>query len=99
MEFDLGTDPVLANMAQMSRTLDWTLFDTLGNLTLNLPMTIPNLATSDVLFVPQRNIVLKITDVTFLRTSTDSNLDWSCSTRVVQPQELIKSIAKNFLLA
>ena len=98
LEFDLGTDPVLANMAQMSKTLDWTLFETLGNLSLNLPMTIPNIASSDIIYVPQRNITLKITDVTYLRTSKDSNLDWSCTTRVLQPQESVKHIARCNLL-
>lgn len=94
VEFDLGTDPVLANMAQYSKSLDWTLFDTLGNISLNLPMTIPTVSSSDLVYVPQRNLTLKITDVTYLRTSKDANLDWSVSTRVLQPMEAAKHIAK-----
>lgn len=98
LEFDLGTSPILANLAQYSRTLDWTLFETLGNLNVILPMTIQNVQSNDAIFIPKRNIMLKITDVPYLRTSQDKNLDWAVTTRVLQPVETLKYITKGFNL-
>lgn len=92
--YDLGTDPVLANLAQMSKTLDWTQFTTIGNLQIVLPMTIPEVQSSDVIHLPARSLTLKVTDVTYLRTAKDSNIDWSVGTRVLQPQESLKYIHK-----
>lgn len=98
IELDLGLDPVRSNVAQMSKTIDWTLFSTLGNLQLVLPMTIAEVHAGDIVFIPARSITLKVTDVTYLRTSQEKNLDWAVSTRVLQPQEALKSIAKGFKL-
>lgn len=92
IEFDLGAETLRSNIAQMSKTIDWTLFSTLGNLQIVLPMTIPEVQAGDVVFVPQRNLTLKITDVTYLRTSDERNLDWAVTTRVLQPQESLKLI-------
>ncbi len=99
VEFDLGTDKVLANLAQQQKTIDWTLFSTLGNIQIILPMTINNVAASDVVYVPSRHTSFKITDVTYLTTSKDKNLDWSVSTRVLQPQEALGRIYRAYRLA
>lgn len=99
MEFDLGTDKLTANLAQMSKTVDWTLFDTLGNITMILPMTIANISGNDVIYVPKRNQLFKVTDVTYLRTAEERNLDWSVTTRILQPQEALARIHKGFKLA
>lgn len=98
LEFDLGTEKLMANLAQMSKTVDWTLFDTLGNITMILPMTIANIQGNDVIYVPKRNSLFKVTDVTYLRTSDERNLDWSVTTRVLQPQESLGRIHKGFKL-
>jgi hypothetical protein len=94
IELDSGSDSIHANIAQMSRTLDWTMMDTLASLNVTLPMTIRDVPSSSIIYVPERNITLRITDVPYLRTSKDENIDWNLSTRVVQPQELIKYIHK-----
>ncbi len=99
IEFDLGTDRTLANLAQQQKTIDWTLFSTLGNIQIILPMTIQTVMASDVIYVPKRNMSFKITDVTYLTTSQDRNLDWSVSTRVLQPQEALGRIWKGFRLS
>lgn len=98
LEFDLGTDKTLANLAQQQKTVDWTLFSTLGNIQIILPMTIQTVQASDVIYVPDRHVSFKITDVTYLTTARDSNLDWSVSTRVLQPQEALTRIYKGFRL-
>lgn len=96
--FDLGTDPIHANIAQMSKMTDWTMFETIGNLNVILPMTIPELPVGSVIIVPHKGMGLRITDVPQLRTSKGHNLDWACTTRVMQPQEPLKTIHKGFRL-
>lgn len=85
--FDLGTDPVYANIAQMSKATDWTMFNTIGNLNVILPMTIKEVTNGSIIIAPKFGLALRVTDVTFLRTAEGRNLDWSVNTRVSQPQE------------
>jgi hypothetical protein len=92
LEFDLGIEPLHANIAMMSKNLDWSNMDTLGNMNVILPMTIQEVQSSDFIYVPFRNQVLKITDTPFLRTSKDKTLDWSVNTRILQPMEPAKKI-------
>ena len=94
--FDLGTSPIHANIAQLSKATDWTLFSTIGNLNVFLPMTIPEVTNGSFIVVPKINLALIVTDVTFLRVATGQNLDWSVNTRVSQPQEPVTKIHKMF---
>ena len=94
--FDLGTDSVKANIAQLTKQTDWTLFNTIGNLNVILPMTIPELTTGSIIVVPKVGIALMITDITYLRPEDGRNLDWSVNTRVCQPQEPALRIHKDF---
>lgn len=95
LTFDTGTESVYANIAQMSKQTDWTMFNTIGNLNVILPMTIPEVTTGSLIVVPKFGQVLSVTDVTYLRTATTSNLDWSVNTRVCQPQEQVLRIHKS----
>lgn len=96
--FDLGSDPIVANIAQLSKLTDWTQFETIGNLGVILPMTIKELPVGSFIIVPDKYIGLKVTDVQYLRTSKNHNLDWNVTTRVAQPMESWKSIHKSFQL-
>lgn len=96
--FDLGSDPIRANIAQISKITDWTQFEAIGNLNVVLPMTIPELPVGSLIYVPRTNLGLRITDVQYLRVARGANIDWSCSTRVMQPMESTKLIAKGFKL-
>lgn len=98
VEFDLGTEKLRANLAQMSKTVDWTLFDTLGSISMILPPTIQNIAGNDVIFVPSRAATFKVTDVTYLRTADEKNLDWPITTRILQPQESLGRIHRSMKL-
>lgn len=98
IEFDLGVDPVLCALAQDTKATDWTMFDTLGNVSLILPNTIASVETSDVVYVPKRNHTFKLSDVTYLRTAQNHNLDWQAQARVLQPQEALKHIYKSYIL-
>jgi hypothetical protein len=92
--FDLGTT-LHANFSQQSKSLDWSKFDTLGNINIVLPMTIPDLRSSDLIYVPSRGQTFSVTDVPYSRTAKDINLDWSVNTRLVQAQEAAKMIWKH----
>lgn len=91
-EFDLGTEKVRANLSQSSKVSDWTMFDSLGNIQIILPMTITDVATSDIIYVPSKNTTFKVSDFNYLQTAGKKNLDWQVNVRVVQPQEALKSI-------
>jgi len=92
IDFDLGVEPVLAALAQDTKATDWTMFDTLGNVSMVLPMTIDAVETSDVIYVPSRGHTFKVSDVTYLRTASNGNIDWQVQARVLQPQEGLKRI-------
>lgn len=98
IEFDLGLEPVRAALAQDNKATDWTMFDTLGSMSLILPMTIGSVETSDVVYVPSRKRTVKISDVTYLRTARDVNMDWQVQARVLQPQEGLKRIYQSLRL-
>ena len=94
VEFDLGSDPLKVNISQVSRTLDWTMFDSTANLTVNMPVVIANVAPTDLIHVSKLGLTLKVVDVGLLRTASGRNIDWSISTRVLQPTEAAKYIAE-----
>lgn len=92
--FDLGTDAVRANIAQLSQQSDWTQFVAIGNLNVILPMTIPDIPIGSLIVVPKIGLTLTVTDQTYLRPVDGRNLDWSLNTRVCQPQEPATRIAR-----
>lgn len=94
IDFDVGATPIRVNLSQGNKTLDWTMFDTFGSIQAVLPISVPEVAVGDVLYVPSREQSFKVTDVTFLRTARDQALDWSVNVRIVQPQEYLKSISR-----
>ena len=96
--FDLGIPKIRANIAQMSKSLDYSTLDTLGNMNVILPYSIAEVNSTDFICVLSRNQVLKVTDTPFLRTSQDKTLDWAVNTRIIQPQESAKSINKRIFL-
>lgn len=87
VDFDLGVAPTHANFAQLNKTLDWTMLDTLGNLNVVLPNSLDRVSNGDLIYVPTRKQTFKVTDVTYLETARDFKLDWTVNTRVLQPQE------------
>jgi len=59
-------------------------------------MLIKEVTVGSLLWLPKKGIGLRIVDVTYLRTSDGRNLDWAVNTRIAQPQEAWKYIAKGF---
>lgn len=92
IDFNLGLDPIRAALAQDTKATDWTMFDNLGTISMILPMTIDSVETSDVIYVPTRRHTFKVSDVTYMRTARNKNIDWQVQARVLQPQEGLKRI-------
>lgn len=92
--FDLGSEPVRVNLAQMSKATDWTQFDAISNMNIILPTTIPEVTNGSIVLIPKIKLALRITDVQFLKTASGFSMDWSCGTRVLQPMEPLKHIGK-----
>ncbi len=93
LEFFTNIDPMKVNFAGISKSLDYTTLETLGNISIVLPMTISTVNSGDVIAAPSRNIYLKVVDVEFAQTATMRKLEWRVQCRVLQPTEALKRIA------
>ena len=74
------------------------MLDTLGQINIILPMTIAQVSSADVVYVPSRKQTFKVTDVTYLQTARNAKLDWSAQTRIVQPNEALHNLRKGGLI-
>lgn len=97
VDFKTG-DNLNVNSAQISKTQDWTLFETIGGLSIVAPVTVQEPKANDIIYLRKLRITLKVTDVQYMKTSKGSQLDWNLSTRVVQPQETFKHISTRMIL-
>jgi hypothetical protein len=98
LDFELDMEQMTANIAQLGKNLDYTMFDTTGNLNVHFPMTQGRCESGDLIHVPSKNLLLKVTDVTYSQSAGNIHFEWQCNTRVIQPQEPIHSIIDNKLL-
>lgn len=93
IEFFFDADEIRANIPNTSKTLDYTMLETVGNLQVILPMTIGNITAGDHLAIPSRNLYLKAVDIENYSTSTMRRLEWRVTCRVLQPQEALKRLS------
>lgn len=98
LDFALDVDPLTANISQLSKNLDYTMYDTTGSITVYFPMTHEKCESGDLIYVPEKKIMLKVTDVTYSQTAANKRFEWQCTTRVVQPQELVQSLVLDTVL-
>lgn len=94
--FDVGAEPIKANIAMLSKMTDWQQFEAIGTLNVVTHTDLSDLPVGSVFIVPKRNIGLRTTDVPILRPASGQSLDWSVNTRYMQPQEQLKNIHKAF---
>lgn len=95
LDFETKTEQLVANISQLSKNLDYTMFDTTGNITVYFPMIHSKCESGDLIYVPEKKILLKVTDVTYSQTASNKRLEWQCTTRVVQPQETTYNILRD----
>lgn len=94
IEFELDVTKLRANLSKEGRALDYDRLETLGDITAILPPTIAKVTPGDVIWVPSRNLALKIRDADRSMTATQRNLEWTASTRVLQPTEALRNIVR-----
>jgi hypothetical protein len=98
VEFDLGNQKLVANIGGESQTLDYSMLETIGNMSVVLPPSVNEIKSNDVLIIKKRRLALKIIDKERKITSDQRRLEWMVQTRVLQPTEALKYIAEGFKL-
>lgn len=88
--FDLGVEPILANLSAEGQTLDFNTLDTIGSMSVALPNNVGHVKPRDLIFVPSHNIALRVTDAPKKQLVGRQTLEWLVSCRVLQPQEDLK---------
>ena len=96
LEFDLGLEKLRANLSPENQRLDYQTLDAIGAFTVILPPTIHEVRNGDIIVAKNRRIVLKVTDKERKITADKRQLEWVAQTRIIQPTEAVKSIAKGY---
>ncbi len=94
MLFDLGANPIKANLSEEANGVDFMTMNTIGNMQVVLPHSIGWIKPHDVIHIPSRNLVLKVTDAPRKTTSRQQVWEWNVSTRVLQPNEDLNLMMK-----
>lgn len=90
--FRHNVNPILVNISEEAETLDYTMETTLGQITVIAPEKIGHVTNSDILVIPKRNLVLKVTDAPRKSTAKRTIIEWSLTTRALQPQEALRML-------
>lgn len=96
IEFDIGNQKLFVNVSTESQTLDYSLLETIGNMSVVIPPTVHEVKPNDVLVLKKRRLALKIIDKERKITSDQRRLEWMVQTRVLQATEGLKYIADGF---
>lgn len=94
--FDLAMEPLMINVTDEANTLEISREDTIGNLSLVMPARIGHISSGDIVYLPHRNIALKITDAPRKQKANRTIIEWAVQTRTLQPQEPVRNIAKGY---
>jgi hypothetical protein len=98
MMFDLGANQITADMSEESNTLNYDQELTVSNLNLVFSQKVGMVSSQDIIYIPERNYVLKLTDANRKRTADKQMWEWSVSTRTVQRIEPLYNIHRGFTL-
>ena len=71
---------------------------TIGDINVILPPSLAEVENGDILIIKKRNLALKVRDKDRKITADKRRLEWSVSTRVLQPTEALRNIAAGFKL-
>lgn len=96
--FDVGAEPILANIAMLSKMTDWQQFEAIGTLNVVTHTDLNDFPVGSLFIIPKKGMGLRTTDVPILRPASGQSLDWSVNTRYMQPQEALKYIHKGFFI-
>lgn len=92
LEFDLGIPPMRVNISGENKSIDYERLETMSDITVILPPTIHEVNARDIIIIGGRRLALRVTDKDRKITADKRPLEWSVTTRVLQPTEQIKRI-------
>ncbi|MNQ44040.1 hypothetical protein D3C85_577830 [compost metagenome] len=98
IEFELDIPKLRANISGEQAALDYERLTTISDITVVLPPTLSEVEPGDILILKKRNLALKVRDKDRKITADKRRLEWSVSTRVLQPTEALRNIANGFKL-
>lgn len=97
-EFDLGLPRINANIGGENTTLDYDRLQTMSDIPIVLGPEIADVNEGDIVCIPERGLYMKIRDKERKITADQRRLEWVCSTRVLQPTEPLRNIARGYRL-
>lgn len=92
--FSLGAEPIRANLSEEANGVDFMTMNTIGNMQVVLPYNIGWIKPHDIIHIPSRNLVLKVTDAPRKTTARQQQWEWNVATRVLQPNEDLHILTK-----
>lgn len=92
IEFDLGLPPLKINISGEQKSIDYERLETMSDITVVIPPTVSEVNSRDIIIIPERRLALRVTDKERKITSTKRLLEWSVTTRVLQPTEKLKRL-------
>jgi hypothetical protein len=98
IEFDMGIDRLNANIGGETTTLDYDRLQTMSDIPIVLGPEVSDVNEGDIVCIPERNLFLKIRDKERKIMQDQARLEWVCSSRVLQPTEPLRAIAKGYKL-
>jgi hypothetical protein len=98
LDFDLGVERPFANLSGENIALDYDRLTTLSDMSVVLGPELGDVNGGDIIVIPSRNMILKVRDKERKITAKQRRLEWVVQTRVLQPTEPLKAIAKGYKL-
>ncbi|WOL24467.1 hypothetical protein fHeYen902_121c [Yersinia phage fHe-Yen9-02] len=98
MVFDLGVAITNGNISEEANTLNYDQELTVGNITVVLPARTGMIEPEDLLIIPFKKYVLKVTEAPKKRTAKNQSWEWVVTTRAVQRKEPQYNIGKGYAI-
>lgn len=95
-QFRLVDKPILIDFPQNQRSLDVSMFDSVGNVQLVTSDTIPIVGSGDVIVNLESGNLWRVTDYEYFRMNTHDVLGWNITARIIQLDETLIKINKLF---
>lgn len=92
LEFDLGLPPLKVNISGENKSIDYERLETMSDITVILPPSVSEVSAKDILIINDRRLALRVTDKERKITADKRPLEWSVTTRVLQPTEQLKRL-------
>jgi hypothetical protein len=85
-------ESLYANISEESLSLDYNTINTLSNLTLTMPASFHKVRFGDLVYIPTRNLTLKVSDFSRKNSVDFTTWEYTVNTRQLQPQETLLSL-------